>query len=346
METQQRDKKRHLREELLKHSKEFDFFEAVRRIDQATPENPRTGQGTRCSDERIRFAQDPSLSFAPTSITDFQVNTRSDAARMLVSFFGLLGPNGPMQLQFTEYVRMRSRNNLDPTIQRFLDIFHHRLISLFYRAWSLNEQAVSYDRRDEDSFSRYVGSLIGLDMDEKAKETSVPYYAKLYWSGRFFSTSRNADGLHAILQDFFDIPVKIEEFIGTNIPIPRQYYCKMGRDVENATIGQNAVVGAFSYTTTEKFKIIFGPLDLENFERMLPGQDSFKRLHDWVNNYLSKPLLWEVQYILKADEVPKTKLGHYGQLGATTWLKSKPFKNDSLEPVIQSTTRITEFIKK
>src|SRR3546814_13244173 len=37
-------------------------------------------------------------------------------------FFGLGGPNGPLPLHITEYVRERQRNNADSTSKRFLEI--------------------------------------------------------------------------------------------------------------------------------------------------------------------------------------------------------------------------------
>ena len=45
--------------------------------------------------------------------------------------FGLLGPNGPLPLHLTEYVRERLRHHADPTFARFLDLFHHRFALFF-----------------------------------------------------------------------------------------------------------------------------------------------------------------------------------------------------------------------
>lgn len=329
MGTDNRDKKRHLIHQLMKEAKAFDFFEAVRRIEQLNSDKPRMGCGTSPDDEAVRFGQEPSLAFATSTIADFQVNTGSDAARMIVNFFGLLGPNGPMPLHVTEFVRSRALNYYDPTLQRFLDIFHHRLIALFYRAWALNEQAVSYDRPDDDWISHFVGSLIGLDSRQHSdRNDKVPFYGKCYWAGRLIQVARNSEGLEAILADYFDVPVAIEEFKGSWLDIPEQYYLELGKNQDNATLGMNAVLGDSYYTKTEKFKIIVGPLDLSRYEELLPCTDSYARLKDWVNSYLVKPLQWDLEVILKAEEVPQTTLGSYGQLGYTSWLKSQPVAED------------------
>ena len=67
-----------------------------------------------------------------------------------------------MPTHLTEYVRDRARNAGDPTFARFLDVFHHRMASLFYRAWAVAQPVVSLDRDNGDRFSAYVGTTFGL----------------------------------------------------------------------------------------------------------------------------------------------------------------------------------------
>ena len=65
--------------------------------------------------------------------------------------FGLLGPNGPLPIHITEYVRHRLRHAGDPTLSRFLDLLHHRFLALFYRAWAQAQPHVNRDRADRGS---------------------------------------------------------------------------------------------------------------------------------------------------------------------------------------------------
>ena len=75
--------------------------------------------------------------------------------RLQVRLFGLLGPNGPLPLHLTEYARERLRHAGDPTLSRFLDLFHHRFLALFYRAWAQAQPHVNRDRPDDDRFAGY-----------------------------------------------------------------------------------------------------------------------------------------------------------------------------------------------
>jgi type VI secretion system protein ImpH len=73
---------------------------------------------------------------------------------------------------------------------------------------------------------------------------------------------------------------------------------------------------------------------LHDFYRMLPVGDAFCRLKCWVLNYSGQEYFWDVQLVLKAEDVPDTRLGKEGLLGWTTWLKSKPFEREADDLVI------------
>jgi type VI secretion system protein ImpH len=85
----------------------------------------------------------------------------------------MLGPNGPLPIHFTEITRERSDHRHDHTLDDFLNIFHHRAFTQFYRAWFSAQSVVSLDRPEEERFSFYVASLSGHDIEE-IRELSNP----------------------------------------------------------------------------------------------------------------------------------------------------------------------------
>jgi type VI secretion system protein ImpH len=297
---------------------------------------PRLGYATRSADDPIQFCQEPFLGFAPATLQRFVGQKKSAKARLMVNFIGLLGPQGPMPLHITDYVHDRELNHDDATLARFLDIFNHRMISLFYRAWACNRQTISHDRPQEDRFSIYIGSLIGIGGESFHNRDEVPDLAKLHFSGHLASQTRHAEGLRAILENYFGIQTSIQEFVGQWIVFPDMYRCRLGRSEDTATIGQNAVVGSRVWDCQQKFKILMGPMGLTDYERMLPGGKSFAGLKAWVRNYVGDQLGWELQLILKAEEVPPVRLGQSGRLGWTAWLKSRPFEEDARDLVLEA----------
>jgi type VI secretion system protein ImpH len=138
----------------------FGFYQTLRRIECAHPDKPRLGVSLRPVDDAVRLTQEPSLAFAPSTLASFRPRRGNDASRLGVYFFGMFGPNGPLPLHLSEYARDRLRNSDDPTFSEFLDIFHHRMLSLFYRAWANAQPAVNFDRPDQDRFSVYTGAFL------------------------------------------------------------------------------------------------------------------------------------------------------------------------------------------
>lgn len=140
----------------------FDFFQALRHIECLNPDKEKIGLSVKPSDDPVRLGQEPSMAFAPSTLSGFTLSKKGLPPRLEVLFFGLFGPNGPMPLHLTEYVRDRIRNFDDESLSEFTNIFHHRLLSLFYRAWSDAQPTTHFDRPKQDDFSKRVGSLIGI----------------------------------------------------------------------------------------------------------------------------------------------------------------------------------------
>lgn len=336
MEDEKRSASHSLMRALHDRPYDFDFFQAVRRIECAHPDLPRIGYSKRPQNDAVRFCQNVSLAFAPSAINTFIQAIDEHPGVMVVNFFGLLGTNGPMPLPITEYIHDRLHNHGDKALASFLDVFHHRLISLFYRAWACNQQSVSHDRTEDDRFAVYIGSLFGIGEESLRNRDQVPDVAKLHYSGRLSCQIRNAEGLREILQDYFKIAVDIEEFVGQWIELLPEHYCRLGESLENAKLGCTLVIGSRFWDCQQKFRIKLGPMDLSEYQRMLPGGSSVRSLNAWVKNYIGDELSWELQLILRASEVPNICLGKIGQLGWSTWLGSKAFKEDANDLILNA----------
>jgi len=309
----------------------FDFYAAMRQIECAHPDLPRLGQASRPQDEALRFGQQPSLAFAPAMLASLQRgdhNGGEGAPRLLVNFFGLLGANGPLPIHLTEYIRDRLRNVADPTLSHFLDVFHHRMISLLYRAWASAQPAVSLDRPGADRFADYVGSLIGIGMPSLRRRDAVPDFAKLHYAGRLAPQTRNAAGLAAVLGDFFKVPVQVQQFVGHWMTLPADGLCALRSGPDADVLGRTTVLGKKVWNAQHKFRLLIGPLDLAQARTLLPGGDAMACLTDWVRHYAGLSLDWDVRLIIKKEQLPGLHLGATVQLGWTSWLSSKPPEQD------------------
>jgi type VI secretion system protein ImpH len=295
---------------------EFGFFAVLRLIECLYPERPRIGTSTRPVDDPIRLGQEPAMSFESASLTRFEAAEDTRPHRLTVRFLGLLGPNGPLPLHLTEYAQERLRQHGDRTFVRFLDIFHHRMLSLFYRAWANNEPTVSFDRPESDRFCDYVGSMAGLGMSALRKRDDIPDLTKFYYCGRLSCQAKCAEGLQDILNDYFELPVRIEQFVGEWLMLPTRNICRL------------VMVGLRVWGCQHKFRIALGPLSFGDYESLLPVGSRIGRLVALVRNYIGDELAWEVRLVLRRADVPAMRLNGACRLGWSTWLGQRPGEDD------------------
>jgi type VI secretion system protein ImpH len=313
---------------LAKDPSQFDFYAAVRLIQSSTPDFPRVGHSWSLAQDPVRFAQNPALDFAPAALETVQRKDSDHRPVLYSRHFGLFGPNGPLPFCLTEYARERILHHGDPTFAAFCNVFHHRLLSFFFRAWADAQKTVDFDRPKDRHWSQYLASLIGLGMESVLDRQNVPDRAKFYFAGRLVAQPRNAEGLQAIIQDFFGVPTTLESFAGKWLDLPVASRCKLGDSRETGSLGKTLIVGDRFWTCQLHFHLRMGPMDLQSYERMLPGSSSFARLRDWIRLYSGEQFSWDLQLVLRKEEVPATQLGTFGRLGWTTWIKTQPFSRD------------------
>lgn len=315
---------------------DHDFFQVLRRLECLYADKPRLGRALRPVDEPLRLAQEPSMSFAPAALSSFSQSGEGRAPRLEQRFFGLLGPNGPLPLHLTDFARERLMHHGDKTFVRFLDVFHHRFLALFYRAWAQAQPTVSLDRPQEDRFGVYVGSLIGVGTANLAQRDAAGDHAKLYYSGLLSRQVRNRDGLQAWLAGFFNIPVSVEQFVGHWMRLPEEDRTRIGVDTEGARVAIGAVLGTAVWDRQHKFRVELGPLTLTQYESFLPGGSAIAKLVALVRQYTCFELEWDARLRLVKREVPKTRLGRFGRLGWTTWLGEYLRKGDAADLTLEA----------
>jgi type VI secretion system protein ImpH len=307
----------------------FDFFQALRRIEGLFPDRPRLGKALRPGDESVRLSQEASVSYAPSTLSACET-VDGRVPRLEQRVFGLLGPNGPLPLHITEYARERLLHNRDATLVRFLDLFHHRMALFFYRAWAEARPTVHQDRPDEDRFSVYVGSLAGHGLPATRDRDAVPDHAKRFFVGHLARHAKNAEGLASIVEGFFRLPARVDQFVLGWLALPNDQRTVLdGRQRLSGQLGRGTVIGRRVRDVQSRFRIVVGPMDLDRFRDFLPGGLSLERLTHWVRNYVGFEFDWDVQLVLARDEVPGIRLGREGQLGWTTWLGSRPAVTDA-----------------
>lgn len=315
----------------------FDLFQLLRQVECAYPHLPRLGEASRPEDEPIRFAQDVSLSFAPAAVSHVEMQGESEPVRVVQRVLGYLGPNGPLPIHLTEYVRERSLHNADPTLQAFLDMLLHRYGLLFYRAWANAQPVVMLDRPGGAQVSRWLHALQGSGSPQARRSSALSEEARLFFTGRLSRQVRDADGLQAWVGAYFGVPVKVQQFQGHWMTLDRQECLRLCRYGQPG-LGRGAVLGQRVWDVQHKFRMVLGPLTLAQYRNFLPGAQGLAALKAMVRQYVGLEFAWDVQLVVRRDEVPAWSLGTAGAgvLGQLTWLNQQPRMHHADQLVINA----------
>ena len=327
-----------LGQELRDHPGWFEFFQAVRLMHRMLPERGPVGRFVPPKQEVLHFSANNQLAFPPSQVQTLDW-AEEGPARMKVNFMGLTGPMGVLPHAYTELIRDRNRAK-DHTLEDFLDLFNHRMISLFYQAWEKYRFFVAYERGEQDRFSRYLMSFVGLGTQGLQSRQPVADESILFYCGLLSLQPRSAVALEQVLADYFEVPVAIEQFVGAWRIVDPANQCRMEGGVPYSDqLGQGAIAGDEIWDQQSRARIVLGPLTASQYLSFLPVGDAWEPLRALTSFFTGGEIEFEVQLVLKQDEVPPCELRPEAMtpplLGWFSWIKSGPaFSRDPGDTVL------------
>ncbi|MEO7144659.1 MAG: type VI secretion system baseplate subunit TssG [Bryobacteraceae bacterium] len=316
---------------------EFDFFQAVRMLERVIAGRSPVGRFVSPAREVLRFSVRASMAFPASQIHAIQWR-ESGAPVMVVNFMGLTGPMGVLPLYYTELIMERLRAK-DSTLQSFFDIFNHRMISLFYQAWEKYRFPIAYERGDRDQFSHHLLDLIGLGTKGLENRQGVSDDALIFYSGLLSLHTRSATALRQILWDYFDVPVEIEQLVGSWYKLDEATQCSFDKGTGySEQLGVGAIVGDEIWDQQSSVRVSLGPLTLDEYLDFLPTGSAYEPLRWLLRLYGGDEIRFEAQLILKRGEVPGCELGDRTgtapRLGWSSWAKTAPMSRDPGDTIL------------
>lgn len=321
---------------LVNEGYRFDFFQAVRLLERLAPDREAVGRDGPPAREVARFRTKVGLAFPASEIHEIKDGAGDESPpEVTVAFFGMTGPLGVLPQAYTELLIERLRHR-DRALWEFLDLFHHRLISLFYRAWEKYRFTVGYEQDRSDPFTQYLFDLVGLGTAGLRGRMAVADEGLLLWAGLIAQQPHSASALQSILRDDFGVPVTVDQFMPQWLPLEGEHRSRLG--AANSSPGTNLVCGARVRVHQSKFRLRLGPLTYREFVSFLPTGLSFRPITDVARFLAGLEFDFDVQLVLKAAEVPACELSSAAErppmLGWTTWLKTGDLKQDATQVVL------------
>jgi type VI secretion system protein ImpH len=331
-----------LEERLFRRGFEFDFFQAMRLLARRFPERKSVGGTAKPAEEIVRFCAWLSLAFPASAIDNIEQSANpDDPARVTVTFLALTGTQGILPFHYTERL-LALQEKKDDTLADFFDLFNHRLVSLFYRAWEKYRPAVLYElgalrRKQPDPFTHSLFDLIGMGTDCLRGRMRIADESLLPYAGLIAQRPHSANALRGILRSYFSAPVELDQFLGDWYKLEEGDRSYLAPELERNQLGVGAFLGDRVWDQQSRFRIRIGPLNFVRFREFLPDGQALAKLMQLIRFLVGPTLAFDVQVFLRAADVPYCRLTEQGEdaprLGWTSWLKTCEFFRDAGDAV-------------
>lgn len=313
------------------------FFHIVALLERLTTRAVRVGGDGPPGQEMIRFRHDYELGFSAGDISKARVDALPKGQdgyleedkpyfRLRTTFLGLTGIVSPLPLYMAEEILHEDYNN--PVKRDFLDVFHHRVISLLYRSVSKFMPAREHVSHRRDTWMTRALYLTGLDPEVQARNMDVhpSTWVRLapLLAGRGRGPRVLALALREVLADGLapDGTVNVRQFAGGWIEVDEGQRMSLGGG--NNVLGVEAILGKRAYDQSGRFCIEIGPLHRHNYRRFLRDGDLLPKVRDVVELCVRESLDFDAELHLAPDAVPSFTLsseGGGGELGRDTRLR-------------------------
>lgn len=306
---------------LLREGFRFSFFQAVRLLQHASPGAAPVGYQGPVEREAIRFRPVLDLCFAASDVAKIGAEkgpAGSSRYEIATTFLSVYGAVSPLPTYFTEELIGQEDESLQ---KEFIDLFHHRAISLFYRVWEKYRYTARFAPDGSDYYSKRFGMLLGIDRLPAGHHVGA--VRLLGMAGLLTQIPRSASSLQSMLGDYFEtVPVRIDSCVGRWLPVPEDQRNRLA--IANTRLGKDLSLGERVYDRSCTFRIALGPLALEDFMAFLPCGDKMPELRELTDLVNGDGLDYEVELRLREEEIPPLQLSApTARLGWSSWLGSK-----------------------
>lgn len=341
MPTSQRQFKPALITQVLDSPYRFEFFQAVRLVEAWLAEVKESDIDL--VSKYIRFANSISLHF-PTceieaiAIEDFNYpecesfdinhfkNSATSVLRVTPTLFGLLGVSGTLPVHYTERIGMHLILEKNDGPRAFFDTFSTRAVTLFFEAWRKYRPEFRRRTLAPHGFLNQLLSIAGsVDQfsSNSIPETHVQPDTLAYFAAAIRHKPVSYTYLNRVLEEYFQIPIKITPFIGAWYSLPIDQQSSLGGT--HAALGISTVVGTRVWQRDLRQRIEIGPLDEASFTSFLPSGNSAQALRQLLKAFTGISIEYEVKLVLHSTAVKSAVLvasSGSGMLGRSAFLKT------------------------
>jgi len=291
----------------VEQSVRYQLFQLLRLLETHSPSAPALGGSGPARDERIRLRPSTGLGFPCTETVAVETkHSPEGVARTIVTanISGLYGVGSPLPRSYAQQVLLQEEG--EPQQRDFLDLIHHRVLSLWYRAFRHQRYELSFDCRGDDPLSRSLLDFIGISGTATIEELGTEPLRLLRYLGLFAARTRTAQGLTTLLYEELQIPIRVESAPMRWITLPKDQWPKLSsKPQERAALGRDLVIGSRHLDRMTSLRIHIGPVTYRTLLDLCPGRPLHARLRALARCYLRQSL-----DLTLAVQVPKAEMAN------------------------------------
>ncbi|AJG21864.1 Uncharacterized protein ImpH/VasB [Cupriavidus basilensis] len=299
---------------LLARAPQMNFFRLCELIELSAPRCPALGTTDSPSNEPVRFRSYGRLGFPGREM--YAVEHDGDhperAPVVRTTFLGLYGVDARMPSYFVDEIAQR-RDGAEP-LAVFLDLFHHRIVTQFYRVARKYRYPVGFRRGGQDAVSCYLLSLLGLGFGRPGAEESVPTRKLLSMLGLASQRTRTAEGLAGVLQHAVpDARITVEEFYPVWVHLDA---------TDRMPLGESCVLGRGFYDRANTVRVVIAPQARDSVLGLMPGRALHREVTALLRFYLGYEACAHLEMHVRPALMPAPALNSdQVSLGYTTQLR-------------------------
>lgn len=295
--------------QLTAESWRYQLFQLLRILEANTPTAPRLGERGPAREERIRLRPSTSLGFPCAETVDISQHIDPQGQPRTVvtaNITGLYGVGSPLPRSYPHQILLHADDQ--PQQRDFLDLLHHRLLSIWYRAWRHHRYEHSFRSDGTDPLSRALLDFIGVPPSATADELGIEPVRLLRYLGLFVGHTRPASGLQTLLGEELELPLSVEVAPLRWVALPPEQWPRL-RSQSSSALGRDIVIGTRHLDRMTSLRLHIGPVNYTMLLALWPGAALHRRLIALARFYLRQPLDLELHVQVPASEIAHTQLG-------------------------------------